>query len=43
MSEPIHHDHVGQMVWGDDECYCRGCGQRWVWRQRWVPITVEQQ
>lgn len=29
---PKRHDHVGQMIFDDDFCCCRGCEQRWFFQ-----------
>lgn len=38
MRLPSKHDHHGNMLWEDDFCCCRSCGQAWdLTEQGWKP------
>lgn len=39
--EPVDHDHVYQMTFGESSAKCGGCGARW-WRKSWYWICVDE-
>lgn len=42
MYRPKRHNHVGRMLWEDDFCCCRDCGQKWFMTEKgWKAVPDE--